>query len=249
MKIKEIYEYLDSIAPYNTQCEWDNSGLMCGSLDAETDSIMLALDCTNEVVEQAAKTNCPLIVCHHPLIFHPVSKVESGTPLYNAVREGVTVISCHTNLDMAKGGVNDVLADILGLGNTEVLYAEGKPLMRMGDTSYSYIKDFAVFCGKSLNNRVNYYDAGRTVKKVAVCGGAGGEYISEAFYAGCDTYVTGEAKHHEYLLAGELGINLIVAGHYSTENPVIKALYEKLSKAFPECSLYMAEQKCPYRTV
>lgn len=249
MKIKEIYEYLDSIAPYDTQCEWDNSGLMCGSLDTETDSVMLALDCTNDVVKQAAVNDCPLIVCHHPLIFKPVKSVEYGTPLYNAVREGITVISCHTNLDMAKGGVNDVLANILGLQNVRELYAENRPFMRMGETSYSDVKDFAVFCGETLNNKVNFHDEGRIVKKVAVCGGAGGEYIPEAYNAGCDTYVTGEAKHHEYLLAETLGINLIVAGHYSTENPVIKALREKLTEAFPECAAVIAHQERPYETV
>lgn len=248
MKIKEIYEWLDSVAPYNTQCEWDNSGLMCGSLCGETDKIMLALDCTNSVVEQAVFCNCQLIVCHHPLIFHPIAKIESGTPLYNAVKSGITVISCHTNLDMADGGVNDVLADTLGLENVKELYAEGKPLMRMGETSCGSAKEFAVFCGKTLDNAVRFCDAGRTVKNVAVCGGAGGEYIAEAYNAGCDTFVTGEAKHHEYLEAERLGINLLVAGHFSTEKPVIKALYEKLSKAFPECSLYIAEEKRPYET-
>ncbi len=249
MRVKEVLEYLDACAPYDTQCEWDNSGLMCGSPDTETDCVMLALDCTNDVIEQAAINGCGLIVCHHPLIFKPVSAVESGSPLYNAVRNDIAVVSCHTNLDMAEGGVNDVLAEKLGLRDVKKLSAEGKPLMRMGRADYDNVRGFAEFIKKTLYNSVKFFDSGKSVKKVAVCGGAGGEYVPEAWSAGCDTLVTGEAKHHEFLEAQRYGVNLIAAGHFSTEIPVIEALYEKLSRAFGGCTVIMASEERPYETV
>lgn len=249
MKIREVYEFLDSLAPYETQCPWDNSGLMAGSLENEADSLLLCLDCTNDVIEQAVANDCKLIICHHPLIFNPVKRVEENTPLYNAIKHGITVISAHTNLDMAVGGVNDALCERLEIKNVQPLFAEGVPIMRMGETDFENAKDFAAFCSEKLGNSVKLADSGKKVKKVAVCGGAGGEYIYEAFAAGCDTFVTGEAKHHEYLDAKRLGINLLVAGHFSTEVPVLSSLCDKLLKAFPKHTICIVHEECPYETV
>ncbi len=249
MKIREIYDFLDSIAPYNTQCEWDNSGFMCGDMDKDVNSVMLCLDCTNDVIEQAIAKNCRLIVCHHPLIFAPVKRVYGETPLYNSIKNEITVISAHTNLDMADEGVNDVLAEKLGLSDCEKLFAEGAPFMRMGNVKEQSATDFACFVAKVLGNGAEVYDSGRNAHKVAVCGGAGGEYITEAFYSGCDTFVTGEAKHHERLEAQRLGINLIVAGHFSTEVPVVQKLSEKLKEAFPDTDVYTASEESPCKTV
>ena len=249
MKIKEVYDFLDSVAPYGTQCSWDNSGLMAGSLEKDVDSVMLCLDCTNDVIEQAVRNNCSLIVCHHPLIFGGVKCVEENSPLYNAIKNSITVISVHTNLDMADGGVNDVLCEKLGIENAEYLYAEGAPFMRMGDVDFETASDFAAFCARKLNNGVRVCDSGRKVNKVAVCGGSGGEYIFEVAAAGCDTFVTGEAKHHQYLDAQRLGVNMLVAGHFSTEVIVLESLCDKLLKVFPKHKICIASEKCPYETV
>ena len=249
MKIKEVYDFLDNIAPYNTQCGWDNSGFMCGDMNGETDSVMLCLDCTNDVIEQAIANGCKLIVCHHPLIFAPVKRIYAETALHNAIKNDITVISAHTNLDMADDGVNDVLAEKLGLSDCEKLFAEGVPFMRMGNAKEQSADEFASFVAGTLVGGAEVYDSGRVVSKVAVCGGAGGEYIPEAFYAGCDTFVTGEAKHHERLEAQRLGINLIVAGHFNTEVPVIEKLSEKLSKAFPKHSIFVASEESICKTV
>lgn len=249
MKIKEVYEFLNSVAPYETQCSWDNSGLMTGSFEKDVDSLMLCLDCTNDVIEQAVANNCRLIVCHHPLIFSPVRSVEENTPLYNAIKNSITVISAHTNLDMAVGGVNDVLAEKLQMKNIRNLYAEGAPFMRMGEVSFETAKDFASFCAKKLNNSVRVADGSKKVHKVAVCGGSGGEYIYEVAASGCDTFVTGEAKHHQILDAKRLGVNMLIAGHFSTEIPVLQPLCDKLLKAFPNHAIYVAHEECPYETV
>lgn len=249
MKIKEIYEFLNTIAPYDTQCPWDNSGLMTGSLEGETESIMLCLDCTNDVIEQAVANNCKLIISHHPVIFSGLKAVEADTPVYNAIKNDITVISAHTNLDMADGGVNDVLCEKLGIKNTQKLFAEGVPLMRMGDAEYDSAIEFASLVAKTLGEPVHLADAGKKVRKVAVCGGSGGDLAADAIFAGCDTFVTGEAKHHEFLEAKRLGINLIVAGHFSTENIVLQSLCDKLMKAFPGHAVYVAAEESPYFTV
>ncbi len=249
MTVREVYDFLNSVAPYNTQCEWDNSGFITGSFDKEVDSVMLCLDCTNDVIEQAVANGCKLIVAHHPLIFKPVKRVETDTPLYNAIKNGIAVLSCHTNLDMAIDGVNDALCKVLDIKDVQPIVAENAPLMRMGETDEKSAQDFASFVRDKLNECVRLTACNKNVKKVAVCGGAGGEYIPVAADAGCDTFVTGEAKHHEHLLAQMYGINLLVAGHFSTEKIVLESLCEKLLKAFPAHVICVASEKCPYETV
>lgn len=249
MKISEIYEFIDSVAPYNTQCAWDNSGFMCGDLNGEADAVMLCLDCTNDVLEQAAANGCNVVVCHHPMIFSPLKAVEAGTPVYNAIKNGITVISAHTNLDMAEDGVNDALCEALSLTDCEKLSAEGVPLMRAGNAREQSVISFASFVTDKLGSAAQVVDSGRPVRRVAVCGGAGGEYIAAAFNAGCDTFVTGEVKHHEYLEAKRLGINLIVAGHFSTEAVVLEKLCDKLLRAFPRHKVCIAYEESPFTTV
>lgn len=249
MNVKDIFDFLNAAAPYDTQCSWDNSGLMTGAYAVPVSGIAVTLDCTLDVIKDAKANHCNLIVCHHPLIFKPVSRVDLGSPLYEAIKNEMNVISCHTNLDMAEGGVNDVLAESLQLKHIKKLIAEGKPLMRSGETDFDCAGDFASFCAGKLGNSVKFYDAGRSVKNVAVCSGAGGEYVIDAFHAGCDTLVTGEAKHHEYLDAANLHMNLITAGHYSTENPAMEKLKLKLEQAFPDENILFIRGKCPYETV
>lgn len=249
MKAAEIYSFLNSYAPYSSQLPWDNSGFMTGSPEDEADCVTLSLDCTNDVLRQMTENGSSLLVCHHPLIFTPLKKIKTNSPPYNAVKYGITVISCHTNLDIAEDGVNDALARKIGLCVTEKICAEGAPIMRKGVCKETALTDFARLCAERLNNSVKLYDSGKSVKNVAVCGGAGGEYIEIAAMSGCDTFVTGEAKHHEFLNAASLGINLIAAGHFATERPVIETLEEKLREAFPYLRVISAKENNPYKTV
>lgn len=249
MIIKEIYNYLDSLAPYNTQCVWDNSGFMCGNLNAETDSVMVCLDCTNDVIEQAKSKGCNVVVCHHPMIFAPLKKINEGDAVYNAVRNDITVISAHTNLDMAKGGVNDILCEKLCIKDAVPVVADDAPILRAGVVDECSAENFAKAVAAALDASVQLVSSGRKVNRVAVCGGAAGEYLTDAFAAGCDTYITGEAKHHEFIEAGKLGLNLLVAGHYSTEIPVVEKLCSYIINQFPGLDVYAACEECPYETV
>ena len=214
---EELRDVLFEIAPPELAEDWDNVGIMVNSGKA-ADRILFALDCTHEVLEEAKRQGCGIVVTHHPFIFHPVKSVSSESALYAAIHDDISVLSVHTNYDAAVNGVNDVLCDRLELTDT----APAGPFGRSG-----YLKDgpveFRTFCSL-IKERINVpclsaADAGRKVHHIMVVGGSGGEFLSMAKELGCDTLVTGEAKHHEGIEAHALGINLVVAGHYATENP------------------------------
>lgn len=232
-RVNDIYEYLQTFAPLELQLGFDNAGIQIGRLSNSVTRVLLALDVTSEVVSEAAELGAELIVSHHPLIFTPIKNITDDT-LLRLAREDIAVISMHTNLDIAEGGVNDVL---LALFNAERKdYLDEDNCGRVGELAQELdLSEFLIECKAALNaNGLRYYDAGRRVKRIAVMGGSGGDYVADAVNKGCDTYITADIKHHQFLLAKELNINLIDADHYCTENPVIPAVAAKLQAAFPE---------------
>lgn len=239
---REILNYLDSIAPYSQQCSWDNSGFMIGDMDEPCYKILVCLDCTNDVVAQGVKMGADIIVSHHPVIFSGLKSIEADTPVYNAIKNNIAVLSCHTNYDAAIGGINDTLAQVLELSNIAPVEADGVAIMRTGEKSFATACEAAAFVGKRLDTYCEYYDCGKAPFKICVCGGAGGEYAKEALLSGCDTFITGEAKHHERLECANLGINLIVAGHFSTERVGMQQLANQLRAHFGDCVILANEQ-------
>lgn len=232
-RVNDIYEYLQTFAPLELQLGFDNAGIQIGRLSNSVTRVLLALDVTSEVVSEAAELGAELIVSHHPLIFTPIKNITDDT-LLRLAREDIAVISMHTNLDIAEGGVNDVL---LALFNAERKdYLDEDNCGRVGELAQELdLSEFLIECKAALNaNGLRYYDAGRRVKRIAVMGGSGGDYVADAVNKGCDTYITADIKHHQFLLAKELNINLIDADHFCTENPVIPAIAAKLQAAFPE---------------
>lgn len=239
VKVKDIYQYIDSVAPFATQMEFDNAGLLVGSEDTDVERVMVALDVTAQVAGEAARKRCQLIVSHHPLIFHPLKAVNPTDPtqavVAQLIRKNIAVISAHTNLDIAPGGVNDVLMERLGVKTLGVLEEMGDyGLGRWGELSEPMtVRAFATHVKKALGTRAVRAVAGtRPVKKVAVCGGAGGDMVELAARMGMDAYVTADVKHHEFLAAKALGMTLLDAGHYATENPMMSVLAERLQGAF-----------------
>lgn len=232
-KILDIYDYLQELAPLNLQMSFDNAGFQLGRLDSQVNRVLLALDVTQDVVDEAIEKGAQLIISHHPLIFTPLKSV-SDEKLLKLAENNISVISMHTNLDIAAGGVNDVLIELLG-ARSERCFDEDN-CGRIGTMSQKMqFEDFLSFCKLKLNtNGLRYYSAGREVERLAVLGGAGGDYIRQAAAAGCDTYVTADIKYHQFLEAQELGINLIDGDHFCTENPVIYMLCDKLSKKFSD---------------
>ncbi len=236
----ELYDFLKELAPPELQMGFDNSGFQLGRLGAPVKCALLALDVTAEVIDEAAECGAGLIISHHPLIFTPL-KCISDEKLLRLAERGIAVISMHTNLDIAEGGVNDVLIARLGVQCEGALDADG--CGRIGALPEALPLDaFLARCKAALStNGLRYYDAGRTVRRVAVMGGAGGESVRTAFEKGCDTYVTADIKYHHFLEAKELGINLIDGDHFGTENPVIPVLAERLRAEFADVEFRVSE--------
>lgn len=243
--VREIEQALFALAPKETAMSWDNVGQLLGDPEMEVSRVLVALDITEAVADEAIASGCQLIVAHHPVMnckWLPVQTVRSDTPqghlLLKLLRNGVSAVCMHTNLDLAEGGVNDCLAETLKLVDPGPLGDEDG-LCRMGTLAAPMpLADFARFVCKALNcNGVRYADAGKIVHRVAVGGGACGDYEEVAVAAGCDTFVTSDLTYHAFLDAAGKGINLIDAGHFPTEDPVCQRVVAYLNERFPELSV------------
>lgn len=240
MTVKTVLDYLWTLAPEAYKESWDNVGLLLGRKNAPVRGVLVALDATAAVAAEAEALDCQLVVTHHPVIFRGDKHVTDDDPLtavhLDYLEKGIAVISMHTNLDCAPGGVNDLLAEQLSLHNIEILEdGETAGLIRVGEVSETELPVFAAFVRQRLNcPGLRFVDGGRPVRRVAVGGGACGEYVPKVLAAGCDTFVTADIKYHEFCDAATLGLNLLDAGHFETENPVCDLLAEKLRARFPE---------------
>lgn len=248
--VKEVEAFLFSKAPQELAMNWDNVGLLVGFPDREVKKILVALDITEEVVGEALDIGAELIVAHHPVMNCAWDKVQTvrndtvqGRILIKMLTGGLSGICMHTNLDAVEGGVNDALARRLGLTDIEQLHmdgvdSEGRPygIGRVGTVEgFSDAYAFAEFVRQALNaNGLRFEDAGKPVSRVAVGGGACGGMLADAVAQGCDTFVTADVKYDVFLSARAMGVNLIDAGHFSTEDIVCPVLAEWLEKRFPE---------------
>ena len=225
MTVKELYERLCERIPEHLAEEWDNDGLMCCSDDQkEVKRALVTLDVTEDIVDYAVSHGFDLIVSHHPLIFKPLKNVTEDShvarKVIKLIKHDIAVMSFHTRADKVDGGVNDVLADILGIKNA-VPFGEGD-LGRIGTLKEELnMEDFSDLLKGLLDcDGVKVADALIPVQKVAVVGGDGKSYVGAALKAGADTFVSGRIGYNVMAEAGEMGINLIEAGHFFTEQPV-----------------------------
>ena len=244
MTVKDIYDYMNSIAPFDTAEEWDNCGLNVGSFDKDVKKIYIALDVTNDVLEEAKSFGADLVITHHPMIFNPVSKILCDNLIYKAVASGMSFIASHTCLDKAAGGVNHCLANKIGIKNLKT-YAEND-FLKYGEIEPCTSEEFAKKIKSALGGAVSFRDSGKTIKTVALCSGGGGDLVAEAKNIGADAFLTGEAKHHEYLYSNDFGISMFVAGHFETENVVCEYLYNSLNEKFGnEIEIKVSDLKNP----
>lgn len=237
--VREIESFLYGWAPRELAESWDNVGLLVGDPEAAVERVLVALDITPQVAEEALERGCQLIVAHHPVMncaWHPVQTVRAddrqGRTLTALLRGGVAAICMHTNLDAAEGGVNDQLARALGL--TDTIPLNEQKIGRIGTLSCEKpLEQFLHDVVKSLGCRgLRYRSGGRPVRRVAVGGGACGEYIPQALAQGCDTFVTSDLRYNDFL--DTQGLNLIDAGHFPTEDVVCAEVVRRLQKAFPD---------------
>ena len=240
----ELEKSLFALAPREGAMDWDNVGLLVGDPARSVSRVLVALDITEAVAEEALAKGCDTIVAHHPIMncrWLPVQSLREDEPqgrlLRKLVKADVAAICMHTNLDVAQGGVNDALAEALELIDPGPLLPDG--LGRVGTLKAPMnLRDFAALVKERLDaNGVRWADAGKLVHRVAVGGGACGDLEQAAVDAGCDTFVTSDIKYHQFLDAPTHGINLIDAGHFPTENPVCDTLISYLKEQFPELTI------------
>lgn len=242
MNAGNIYDYINEIAPFSAQAEWDNSGFQVGERGQEVKKVLLALDPTPELIAEASKLKCEMIITHHPFLFHPVKQFTEQNVAYLAARAGITVLSAHTSYDCAEGGVSDVLAQTVGLQN---ITAKENVFLRFGSVSPQSVRAFAETVTNALHAAVTFNLPEKEIRLVAVCGGAGSDFWQEAKENGADLLLTGEAHHHEYLDSAAAGMALMTAGHFETEFPAVIALQQKLQAHFSEIEFALSCQTAP----
>lgn len=235
MTVKEIFNYLNNLFPVSTANDYDNPGILVGNPDGDIKKAVIALDCTLETVAFAKDQGANVIITHHPIIFSPLKKVLKGSAVYELIRNDIAVISMHTNLDVGENGVNDCLAEKIGLSNIAPHLASDGYLLKYGFLSPVTAKNFADIIAENLEATVKYVDGGKEIEKVLVCSGSGGDFIEEAIEYDFDALVTADIKHHHFLMARDNGVSLFDAGHFSTEDIIVEDLSEMLSKEFPAC--------------
>lgn len=248
MTIREFYAALEEKLPRSLSCDWDNDGISCApDPDAPVTGILIALDPTEDAVDMAIETGANVILTHHPMLFRGLKTVDGhdtgSRKVIRMIQHGITAMAFHTRLDAADGGVNDCLAARLGLTEVEPFGDDsnpaGKPIGRVGNLPEAVnVDDFIETVKAALNlPALTFAGCGKPVRRVAVLGGAGDGDIPAAVAVGADTYMTGELRYHQLCDAPYGEINLIMAGHYHTEAPVLSRLAELCAEICPEVAV------------
>lgn len=261
IRLSNILEELERVAPPELKFPWDNAGLLVGDETQRINRVFVCLDITAENVKAAAEFGADLIVSHHPLIFEPLKAVTAGSVTGSIVRaliqNSISAFCMHTAFDMADGGMNDLLAHKIGLENirkftaAECIGANGEVLDgigRVGSLAHpTTLEDFLGKVQAALGCKAIKYvgDLSDRVQTVALCSGSGGSEMYAAYHSGADVYVTADLKHDHGRVAAEIGLNMIDAGHFETENIICEFLAELFCRRFPELEVMISDAK-PY---
>lgn len=252
--VGEVFSFLNEKAPFELQENFDNAGFLVGRTKAPVSKILVALDVTEQVVNEAAEQGAQLIVSHHPVIFTGIKSITdqtaNGRILLALIEHGLSAVCAHTNLDAVEGGVNDTLAARLGLTEIGQLKQSGVDrqgraygIGRIGRVPEQSLYDFAMAVKRLLGaNGIRLVDGGKPVCKVAVGGGACADMMSDVLAQGCDTFVTSDIKYNVFLDAKAYGLNLIDAGHFPTEDVITCVLQDWLSERFPTVSVSVSRR-------
>ena len=252
MTVKDILNCITEVAPLQWQESYDNAGLQVGDLDAEAHKALICLDITEAIVEEAIAKNCDVIVSHHPLIFHGLKHLTPQTyierALMKAVKHDVAIISMHTNLDNSYLGVSHVLAERLGLKNLHLLQpSEMEPELcgagMVGEFEQPMDEnDFLKLVAETIGSPCLRHSGltGRGITKVALCGGSGSPFMSDALRCGADAYLTADIKYHDFFVP-ERRLLLVDGGHFETEQFTKVLICELIRKKIPTFAAEIAE--------
>lgn len=252
MKIKDVIKFLEERFPLSLQEDWDNSGLQIGNIENDLTNIMISLDLDEQTIQKAKENSCNLIINHHPFLFSSIKSIdlneEKGKIIKELIKNDITVFAMHTNLDIGKGGVNDNLAKLLELRDISNLDTNNEnPMARFGYTDEITAYDFSKYIKDKLNCKglILYGDKDKKIEKVALCGGAGSDFINDAIQKGCDLIVTSDVKYHE-AIDNCKKINIVDPGHFASENHIIYMIKDLLEKNFAT-GIYTCAKKDSYR--
>ncbi|NLT10781.1 MAG: Nif3-like dinuclear metal center hexameric protein [Ruminococcus sp.] len=259
VKISEIYNYFDSLYPFEIQEKWDNSGLLVENQSGEADTVVLALDITNSVVSEASCKGADLVISHHPVIFDPLKRITITNPVHGLIWTDTAAICMHTNLDIADGGTNGTI--LRKFKECFRLAGEPEPFEEIGGgQSLGWIVQLdEKICTSEFAEQMKEIfdceyvrfngDAGCMISRIAFCSGSGGSMLGLAVDKGCDALITGDVKHDVWIDAGNRGISVFDCGHFHTENIVLPELRRVLEERFPQLDVEIAENSadpCQY---
>nr|MBF0222917.1 Nif3-like dinuclear metal center hexameric protein [Desulfobulbaceae bacterium] len=241
--LKPIIDIINSIAPFSYAENWDNVGLLIGDPGMEVTGILIGLDPTSQLLDEAIQSGANLVITHHPAIFKPLTSIRTDTPngafIAKSLNRKIAVIGCHTNLDVVKNGVSEILARKLGAVTLQTLVSSGQkedPEIGFGQLGQLENELSPEFFLNSLCNTLKIPAvkiAGQLptgIRTIAVCGGSGSDLAEKAFAAGAQIYITGEVKHSTARWAEEANFCIVDAGHYATENCITEAFATILQK-------------------
>lgn len=232
MTVNNVLEYLKEKYPLDTAYDFDNVGLLVGDGDATVDKAVVCLDCDINTVNYAKSIGAKLIVTHHPVIFSGLKSILAGGVVYELVKSDISVISMHTNLDIAAGGVTERLCEAVGLTNMQPFVARDGFTIREAECSIVSADKLAEHIKVSLGGTVKYADSGREIRRVLVCSGSGGNYLNDVISGGYDALISADIKHNVFIDAVNEGVTVFDAGHYTSENVIVKPLCNELKATF-----------------
>ncbi len=256
--LHNITAFLQKFAPLELAASWDNVGLLLGDESASVSRLMTCLTLTSDVAQEAIEKKADLIVSHHPVLFKPVQKLVMSSPpgniLLPLLRAGIGVYSPHTAFDSAQLGINQMLADRLGLSAIQPLrvsqqcddphLGEGRQgILKTPQRLSEVLERVKTSLGPKQLPLQYTGSLEKLISRVAIACGAAGEFLDDAISAGCDLFITGETRFHTVLEARERGIALILAGHYATERHGVEALSDILQKEFPKLTCWASESE------
>ena len=258
MSIQKIIDIMEEIAPSKLALDWDNTGFLVGDSDANVEHVLVALDIDMRVIEEAINLGVQLIISHHPIIFkgikHVNNQTHTGLFITRLIQNGIAAFAAHTNYDIVPRGINDSLFDILQLQDKQMLDITGSEhcLGRVGTVKEPVtLEEYSRFVANALNVDILRYvgDPNAIVKRVAVCGGASSEIqmFELALKKGADLYITGDIRYHEAQTAYFLGLNLIDATHYATEQVGMVALAKELKNRLSDSGVQVSLSKTNFQ--
>ena len=244
IKVNNIINEMELLAPTYLKEDFDNVGLMVGDKNKEVKKVLLALDCTLKVIEEAKKENVELIITHHPLIFKRPSSITTdtlqGKKIIELIKNDISLYSSHTNLDSVENGLNDTIVSILGFDNSKILEKNKRDdkagLGRSVSLKESIqLEDLISKIKKSLNiNNLRVVKGKDKVNKIAIINGSGQDFIGKAVALGADCIITGDTTYHFASDYKEMEISILDVGHFASEQITFFNVMENLKEKFKD---------------